>query len=50
MVWDFIHDLKRGYFLLWDAVERKEQGLPLSEKQKEALAELFYFDDFDDYE
>jgi len=40
-------DIQSGYFLQWEAVERQEQGLPLTDKQEEALLELISFDDDD---
>ncbi len=39
--------IKEGYFLRWEAVVRDEQGLPLSEKQQEALDGLLDFGDDD---
>ena len=42
------YDIESGYFLCWEAVEHQERGLPLTEKQEEALSEIFYFDDGDD--
>ncbi len=41
-------DIQSGYFLQWEAVEREEQGLPLTDKQEEALLELISFDDDED--
>ncbi len=32
----FCDDIESGYFLCWEAVEQQEQGLPLTERQKEA--------------
>lgn len=46
----FCNDLEAGYFLLWEAVERQEQGLSLTEKQEEALSEICCFDDSEDFE
>ncbi len=42
---DFIYNISSGYFLQWEAVARREQGLPLTGKQKEALSELISFND-----
>ena len=37
---DFISKMDRDDFLAWEAVMAEEQGLPLTEKQEVALAEL----------
>jgi len=43
------HDFENGLFLTWEAVERDEQGLKLTDKQQEALDNLFSFEDeYDD--
>jgi len=41
-------DIKSGYFLQWEAVERQEQGLPLTDRQEELLSELISFNDDDE--
>lgn len=46
----FCDDIESGYFLRWEAVERQEQELSLTEKQEEALSEIFCFDDSEDIE
>ena len=38
-----IDDIKTGYFLLWEAVARQEQGLRLTRKHKKALSRLISF-------
>ena len=38
-------DFAEGYFLTWEAVERNEQGLPLTNKQKKALSDLVSFNE-----
>jgi hypothetical protein len=43
-----IRNIKTGYFLRWEAVLCQEQGLPLTKKQKKALAELINFGDEED--
>lgn len=43
-----VFSLEEGYFLTWEAVIRDEQGLPLSEKQEEALDGLLSFSDDED--
>lgn len=45
MLDDLIRNLKSGYFLQWEAVISREQGLPLTEKQQAALDDLLYFGD-----
>jgi hypothetical protein len=54
-IWDIadcldnlIFSIREGYFLTWEAVVRDEQGLPLSEKQEDALDSLLNFGDDDD--
>jgi hypothetical protein len=42
---DLIFCLEQGYFLIWEAVVRYEQGLPLSKPQKNALNDLVSFSD-----
>lgn len=44
----FIGMLEHRRFLAWEAVVCQEQGLPLTARQKKALAELINFDDPDD--
>ena len=44
----FCDDIESGYFLRWEAVQQHEQGLPLTEKQEEALSEIFCFDASED--
>ena len=46
---NFVHWLKNGEFLTWEAVIRQEEGLPLSRRQEKALSNLLYFGD-DEYE
>lgn len=41
-------DIESGIFLCWEAVEHQEQGLPLTQKQEEALSEIICFDDDED--
>ncbi len=45
---NLIFAISKGEFLLWDAVIREEQGLPISGRQEEALDELLNFSDDDD--
>jgi len=45
---DLTFDLENGYFLRWEAVVREEQGLPLTDKQEEALSEIIRFDEEED--
>lgn len=45
---NLVNDIKTGYFLEWEAVLCQEQGLPLTKKQKKALAELINFGDQED--
>ncbi len=40
---DFIFRLESGYYLQWEAVISREQGLRLTAEQKEALDALLYF-------
>ena len=54
-IWDIgeclrnlIFSIKEDYFLTWEAVVRDEQGLPVSEKQEDALDSLLNFGDDDD--
>ena len=42
---DLISFLEQGYFLIWEAVVRYEQGLPLSKQQKDVLRDLVTFTD-----
>lgn len=47
----FCDDMKFGYFLRWEAVDQQERGLPLTEKQEEALSDIVSFgndEDIDD--
>jgi hypothetical protein len=48
LVNNLIDDLKFGYFLQWDAVIKKEQGLILSTRQQKAFDGLIHFGDEDD--
>ena len=48
LIEDLISDLENGYFLMWEAVVREEQELPLTEGQEEALSELMSFGDEDE--
>ncbi len=48
LVGNFIFKVEQGDFMLWEAVIRDEQGLPLTEKQENALSELISFGDDDD--
>jgi len=41
----FIHKMEEGQFLAWEAVAAHEQGLPLTQKQHDALDELLDFTD-----
>ncbi len=45
---DLIISLEEGYFFRWEAVVCQEQGLTLTKKQQEALAELINFSDDED--
>ena len=47
---DLVFSIKEGYFLRWEVVLNKEQGLPLTRKQEEVLDELINFSDDDDDE
>ncbi len=42
---NLIYDLESDYFLQWEAVVCEEEGLPLTQKQKQALGELINFGD-----
>ena len=42
---NFIHKMKDGQFLSWEAVMADEQGLPLTNRQQAALEELLDFSD-----
>ena len=44
---NLIFNIKKGYFFIWEAVVREEQGLPLSEEQEDALDDLLDFTDDD---
>ena len=44
---NLIFSIKEGYFLRWEAVVREEQGLPLTEKQEDALDSLLNFGEDD---
>ena len=44
---NLIFSIKEGCFLTWEAVVRDEQGLPLTEKQEDALDSLLNFGDDD---
>ena len=44
----FCDSIESGYFLCWEAVEQQERGLPLTERQEEALSEIICFDDDED--
>ena len=46
---DLIYRIESGYFFLWEAIIRDEQGLPLTEKQQEALDEIISFSEDEDY-
>src|SRR3954468_9221874 len=45
LVNDFIYALERGDFLRWEAVVCQELGLPLTERQRQAVGELLDFND-----
>jgi hypothetical protein len=45
LVNDLIHALERGDFLRWEAVVCHELGLPLTERQRQAVGELLNFAD-----
>ena len=45
---ELIFSLEEGYFFRWEAVVCQEQGLTLTKKQQEALAELINFSDDED--
>ncbi len=45
LVNDLIHALERGDFLRWEAVVCQELGLPLTERQRQAVGELLDFND-----
>lgn len=45
---NLIHDVKTGFFLRWEVVMRREQGLRLTRKQKRVLASLIGFGDAGD--
>jgi hypothetical protein len=45
---NLIYDIRTGYFLLWEAAIRQEQGLRLTRKQKQALSSLISFSDEED--
>jgi len=45
---NLIYSINQGDFLLWEGVMCREQGLPLTRKQKRALSELINFNDEDD--
>lgn len=47
LIKDLTADIERGYFLQWEAVYRKEQGLRLTGKHKRILRKLINFDDDD---
>src|SRR5947199_6584433 len=42
---DLIYALERGDFLRWEAVVCHELGLPLTERQRQAVGELLNFND-----
>ena len=44
-----IRSIKNGYFVIWEAVVREEQGLLLSSKQEEMLNDIMCFSE-DDYD
>lgn len=48
LIGNFIFKVRGGDFMLWEAVIRDEQGLPLTEKQEDALSELVSFGDDED--
>ncbi|MGB0388309.1 MAG: hypothetical protein ACPGWR_26115 [Ardenticatenaceae bacterium] len=43
---NFVFSLEDHQFLTWEAVIRREKGLPLSRRQKQALSNLLYFGDY----
>ena len=45
LVSDLIHALERGDFLRWEAVVCRELGLPLTERERQAIGELLDFND-----
>jgi hypothetical protein len=45
LVNDLIYALERGDFLRWEAVVCQELGLPLTERQRQAVGELLDFND-----
>ena len=45
---NLIYDLESGYFLMWEAVVRQEQGMSLTEDQEEVLSGLMSFGDEDE--
>ena len=45
LIENLIYDMKGGYFLMWEAVVRQEQGLPLTDRQEDVLSGLLSFDD-----
>ena len=45
---DLIYCIKGGYFFLWEAIVCDEQGLPITEKQQEALDEIISFSEDED--
>ena len=47
---NLIYDIESGYFLRWEAVIRREQGLLLTKKHEQVLSELISFGDSDDDE
>jgi hypothetical protein len=50
LVNDLIYALERGDFLRWEAVVRRELGLPLTERQSRAVGDLLDFNDDPDEE
>ena len=48
LVESLIYGLESGYFRMWEAVVRQEQGLSLTEDQEEALSGLISFGDEDE--
>jgi hypothetical protein len=50
LVNDLIYALERGDFLRWEAVVCRELGLPLTERQRQAVGELLNFGDGPDDE
>ena len=48
LIQDLTRDIENGYFLQWEAVYRKEQGLRLAGKHKRILRGLLNFGDADD--